>query len=208
MIRSPWGRLLAGAASLLLLVGCGGGSGDVAVGDTGVRASRLPPVPAGAECPESGSADLSGHTSALGTAELPCLRPGPSVAVASVGGDRPVLVNLWASWCPPCQREMPRLQRTYAVAGRQVLFIGVDTRDTTASARSFLAAVRVTYPQVVDTDGKVARHVGTVGLPVTLLLDTSGRVAYRRLGEMRPNDIVGALARVGVTVTTQQLADR
>lgn len=103
---------------------------------------------------------------------------------------------------------MPRLQRAYTVAGQRVLFLGVDTRDTTASARSFLAAVQVTYSQAVDRDGKVAGNIGTVGLPVTLVLDPQGRIAYRRLGEMRPADIVAALARLGVKVTTQQLAAR
>ncbi len=197
------GWFLAAAVSVHLIASCSSRAGGAA---PGVRVADLPPVPAGAGCPKSGSVGLSGHTGVLGTAELPCLRPGPKVAVASLGGVRPVLVNLWASWCLPCQREMPRLQRAYAVAGRQVLFLGVDTRDTTGSARSFLAAVHVTYPQVVDHDGKVARHIGTVGLPVTLLLDTQGRVAYRRLGEMRPDDIVAAFARVGVRVTTQHLA--
>jgi cytochrome c biogenesis protein CcmG/thiol:disulfide interchange protein DsbE len=54
------------------------------------------------------------------------LSAGPTVDPARLGGS-PVLVNLWASWCVPCQQEMPALQRAYARYGRQVRFVGVDT---------------------------------------------------------------------------------
>jgi len=160
--------------------------------------------PAFAVCPAAGSPAVSGHTSTLGTLTLPCLRPGPRVELARLGGDRPVLLNLWASWCVPCQREMPRLQQAAGRTAGRVQFLGVDTLDSPAAARSFLAAVRVTYPQLLDADGGARARLGAVGLPVTLVLAADGQVAYRRLGELHPADLAAALRAAGVPVPTAE----
>ncbi len=93
---------------------------------------------------------------------LPCLTPGSDVDLAAVGG-RPVLVNLWASWCDPCLREMPLLQQAYADHGDEVEFVGVDTKDRAEAAAAFLDTVDVTHPQLVDLDGALLRSTGSPG---------------------------------------------
>jgi cytochrome c biogenesis protein CcmG/thiol:disulfide interchange protein DsbE len=128
---------------------------------------------------------------------LPCLTPGPDVDLATLGG-RPVLINLWASWCDPCLREMPLLQQAYADYGDEVEFIGVDTKDRAEAAAAFLDTVDVTYPQVVDLDGTLLRSTGVPGLPVTLVLDAEGRVAGRHVGELDEAGLAELLGSVGL----------
>lgn len=131
---------------------------------------------------------------------LPCLGAGPAVEM-SARRDRPQLINVWASWCIPCQKEMPRMQAAHEASGSRVLFLGVDTWDSRESALDFLAAVGVTYPQVFDADGRFLRvGLRVPGVPVTVLVDRDGRVVYRRVGEMSSQQIREALALVGVHI--------
>lgn len=161
--------------------------------------------PPGAPCPAPAGPFTSGHVQVFGAHTLTCLRSGPPVALNRLGGNRPVLVNLWASWCLPCQREMPRLQRAARVAGFRLLVLGVDTLDTTDSARSFLRAVGSTYPQVSDPQGVARTAVHAVGLPATVVLRADGTVAFRKLGELSATDLVTAIRAVGVPLTAAEL---
>lgn len=146
-----------------------------------------PRTPVLAACPATGTG------SGLPALTLSCLAGGPAVNPARLGGS-PVLVNLWASWCVPCQQEMPALQRAYAGHGRQVRFLGVDTEDERDSARDFLAPVGVHYPQVVDDRGDLLHRLGGTGLPVTLVLDAAGKVVYSHRGQLTAPTLGKALA--------------
>lgn len=88
---------------------------------------------------------------------------------------KPVVINFWASWCTPCRREMPHLQRVWEkYRDEGVLFIGVDVKDAPDSATAFLEKVRVTYPVVVDEDEALLQALGiTTGLPQTFFLRPS-----------------------------------
>ena len=192
-------RQLAGVVLVAALTaGCTGGHAGP-VSPSKARAQPTAPLPAVDPCPRAGSAALSGHTSALGQRTLPCLKPGLAVDLAKLGGGQPVLVNLWASWCLPCQREMPRLENTYRTYKGRLLILGVDTEDDPNSARSFLTAVHASYPQVVDADGGLRIQLHAVGLPVTVLILADGSVGYRRLGELHPADLSAALTAAGLS---------
>ena len=192
-------RLLAGVVLVAALsAGCTGGHAGP-VSPAQARAQPTAPVPAVDPCPPAGSPGVSGHTTALGQRILPCLKPGPAIDLSRLGGGRPVLVNLWASWCLPCQREMPRLEQTYRTYRGRLLVLGVDTEDDPDSARSFLTAVHATYPQVVDADGALRIQLHAVGLPVTVLIRPDGSVGYRRLGELHPADLRAALTAAGLS---------
>ena len=146
-----------------------------------------PRTPVLAACPRAGSG------SGLPGLALRCLSAGPTVDPARLGGS-PVLVTLWASWCVPCQQEMPALQRACARYGRQVRFVGVDTEDDPDSAKDFLAAVGVHYLQVIDDWGDLLHHLGGTRLRVTLIVDARGRVVFTRRGQLRDRDLAAALA--------------
>lgn len=133
----------------------------------------------------------------LASTELACLGTGPARDIAA-GDGRPTVVNLWASWCAPCVREMPLLQATAERAGDAVRFVGIDTQDEPASAAGLLAETGVRYDQYDDPDGKVRSAVRAVGLPVTLVYDAQGREVARRFGEIRGSWLDDALRTAGV----------
>lgn len=131
------------------------------------------------DCPRS-----TGTGAALPKLTLPCLGGGKVVALHALTG-KPALVNIWASWCKPCQREVPALQAVYAAAHGRMTVLGIDMEDTDGSALDFAKHIGMRYPSVVDRNGDVLRHLGFAGPPATLLVDASGAVVYRQAGEFK-----------------------
>lgn len=126
--------------------------------------------------------------------ELPAL-DGRTVAVPGDFAGRPVLVNLWASWCGPCIKEMPELERFargQGANGTQVVGIALD--DATA-VQAFLQRVPVSYPLLIDTPGprdagvRLGNPKGV--LPYSVLLDAEGRVVKQKIGPFRAGEIDG-----------------
>jgi peroxiredoxin len=100
-----------------------------------------------------------------------------------------VVLNVWASWCAPCRAEAPALESVWReVQDDGVQFVGLDTRDTEAAALAFVEAYDVTYPNVVDADGRLqllfSDTLPPQAIPSTLVVDREGRVAGRILGRV------------------------
>lgn len=95
---------------------------------------------------------------------------------------RPVILNFWASWCVPCQEEMPVLAGVSKQMGARVEFIGVNTADQRGLAQSFLSKTGVTYPIAFDPVSKVGSQYGVYGLPVTIFISSSGKLLGREVG--------------------------
>ncbi|HET9720042.1 MAG TPA: redoxin domain-containing protein [Solirubrobacteraceae bacterium] len=96
----------------------------------------------------------------------------------------PVVVNIWGSWCIPCQREFPVLAGAANRYGKQVAFLGADYNDQPGNARSFLATHRVSYPSYTVTPGGLQSLLpgGIQGTPTTFFLNRSGKVVYVHTG--------------------------
>jgi cytochrome c biogenesis protein CcmG, thiol:disulfide interchange protein DsbE len=94
-----------------------------------------------------------------------------------------VILNVWASWCPPCRSEMPLLQRTHdRIAAQDGLVLGIDSQDSSDDALRFLEEERIEFPSLRDRDGEYADALGTNQLPETFLIDREGRIAALRRG--------------------------
>jgi cytochrome c biogenesis protein CcmG/thiol:disulfide interchange protein DsbE len=101
----------------------------------------------------------------------------------------PVVVNKWASWCGPCREEFPWFQRLSAKHGKRVAFLGVDTDDSSAAARTFLEEYPVPYPSYSDPDGDIAEIIkATIGFPGTSFYDARGELVYTRQGQYATED--------------------
>lgn len=109
---------------------------------------------------------------------------------------QPVLVNFWATWCPPCQAEMPLLDRL-ARQRTDVAVVAVDVGDRAQEVRAFLAARGLTLPVALDTQGAVATRYGVRGLPTTFFLDGQGVVRFVHIGALDEATLRQGLAAVG-----------
>jgi cytochrome c biogenesis protein CcmG/thiol:disulfide interchange protein DsbE len=101
-----------------------------------------------------------------------------------------VLVNFWATWCDPCKREIPRLQKAWKrYQGKDVVFVGVDAQDFDSSARRAIEKFGITYPVVYDGTGKALGRYGGLPLPRTFVIDRRGKIVSYQLGELDGADI-------------------
>jgi cytochrome c biogenesis protein CcmG/thiol:disulfide interchange protein DsbE len=95
----------------------------------------------------------------------------------------PVVVNEWASWCEPCQTEFPVFQRVSVHYGRQVAFIGLDSRDTNPAADAFLHRFPVSYPSYTDPSQRIASKLKAVGgIPQTVYFNRKGAQVFDHAG--------------------------
>lgn len=97
---------------------------------------------------------------------------------------RPVVLNLWASWCPPCRREMPVFQQAQAEFPG-IAFVMVNQGESATQASAFLARERLAFNDVLlDPSSQAMRTMGSRGLPTTLFFDAQGRLVHTHLGEL------------------------
>jgi peroxiredoxin len=90
---------------------------------------------------------------------------------------RIVLMNLWASWCPPCRAEMPDLQRLQAAYARTgIAVLGVNEGESAERARAFADSLGIRFPIWVDVNQRYGRTYAALGLPTTVILDRRGMV--------------------------------
>lgn len=113
---------------------------------------------------------------------LPCLGDGTGRAVVGAPG-RPQLVNVWATWCAPCVREVPIFVRFAQKAGERVGVVGVLLQDTPENGLEFARQYGMRYPSVVDDDGRILRTYGRLP-PITLLVDAQGVVRHVERGQV------------------------
>jgi len=95
---------------------------------------------------------------------------------------RPVVLNFFGSWCPPCLRELPDLQAVAEHYDGDVAFVGVTFNDTRPRARKVLADAGVTYPAAYDPENKVALAYAIEKMPTTVFISAEGRLLARRDG--------------------------
>lgn len=94
-----------------------------------------------------------------------------------------VLVNFWATWCPPCREEMPSMQRLKVkMTGRPFAMLGVNSGEPIGDIEEFLKGVKVNFPILLDADSAVTRRWKVYGLPTSFLVDRQGRVRYSLTG--------------------------
>ncbi|HEX9076512.1 MAG TPA: TlpA disulfide reductase family protein [Anaerolineae bacterium] len=99
----------------------------------------------------------------------------------------PVLVNLWASWCPPCRAEMPDLIQFYNTHQKDgLVLLAVNSADDKSSAQQFAREKAMPFPVLLDPTGSVERLFGVDGLPSTFLIDKTGTVRFAWTGQITP----------------------
>jgi len=126
---------------------------------------------------------------------------GETITLSELRG-RPVLVNIWATWCPPCRAEMPALERTYKERQSQgflVLGVNATNQDDRLSALAFAADQGLTFPILFDTDGQVSRLYQVRALPSSFFIDAQGVIQEVVIG--------GPMSEALLQIRAQQLLE-
>jgi cytochrome c biogenesis protein CcmG, thiol:disulfide interchange protein DsbE len=180
--------VLLGAATALAVI-LGGVAATTFVNDE----PAAPPVeayqPDGTRLgPVSGTEDTP-----LPDTPLPAFHEEGDVRLSEYRGE-PLVVNFWATWCPPCVAEMPDFQEVSDDLRGEVAFVGVNAQDNHEQAQRFVAELGITYDLVRDPRADYFREVRGFGWPTTLLVDEGGIIRYRHTGPLDAEQLRDLLA--------------
>jgi thiol-disulfide isomerase/thioredoxin len=140
-----------------------------------------------------GGSDENSDTPSIPSVELTDLRTGAPVDASTIVG--PAVVNLWATWCGPCRKEMPAFQQV-STELTDVQFVGVNQGDAGDAASAFLDEVGVTFDQYLDPNGELTNSLEVAGLPATFLVDADGTVIEVHNGALDADGIRALVAEL------------
>lgn len=133
-----------------------------------------------------------GTTSVAGLTEAPAVGYlAPDFSLPSLTGDsfslsasrgQPVVLNFWATWCPPCRVEIPHFQEASTTYNGQVLIVGVDDGEPRERVAPFAQEMGITYPVPLDGDSEVSRRYRVNSLPTTFFIDADGVIQHIQIG--------------------------
>ncbi len=191
-------------ASALLLGGCAGDPAPVAEAPprmTSMSPSTSPlDVDASPPCPAVDRVEP--RPGGLPDVALECLGAGPALRLSDLRGT-PMVLNIWAAWCPNCDREMPIFGAVQERAEQRLRFFGVHYKAARDYGLRSAADFGVPFPSVHDADGDViAIGLRAFAPPQTFFVTADGRIAGRKIGEIRSEqELVGLIREhLGVTV--------
>lgn len=189
------------AAAALLLSGCTGPSETPSFAPVDPGAVVAARKQAGiADCPPS-STKVEVRADGLPDLVLSCLGGDSVVRLAGLRGT-PMVINVWAQWCPPCREEAPHLRRFAEATEGRVLMLGIDYDDAQPDwAVEFASLAGWKYPQLADPDRRLGGFMPVGGLPTTLFVDADGVIVHRVTGKLQSYDELVDLARTKLGVT-------
>ncbi|MFI5926241.1 redoxin domain-containing protein [Micromonospora sp. NPDC051543] len=160
--------------------------------DCGTLGAAPTPSPGAVSTPPAATPAADGQE--LPALTLACFTGGAPVALRDVAG--PAVINVWASWCGPCRKELPAFQRLSERTTGRLQVVGVNTRDSRSGAQSIGEDFGVRFPILVDQGDALQRELRRNAFPLTLFVDAGGRI--------RHIDATGALDDAALTTLVRQ----
>ncbi len=108
---------------------------------------------------------------------------GASISLSQQRG-KIVLINFWATWCPPCRAEMPEINAVAQAHPDQLIVLAINNAEEEARVRQFVSEFQLTFPILLDPDGSVANKYAVLGLPTSFFVDREGIVRAANIGAM------------------------
>lgn len=121
---------------------------------------------------------------------------GATVRLSDFRG-KPVMVNFWASWCPPCKEEMPDIEKSYQRhKGEGYVFLGVDMKEDVKTVKDFVTRYGYTWTFLLDPDSQAINTYFVSGVPETFFIDRDGVIRDYKIGAMSASMIESSLAKI------------
>lgn len=150
----------------------------------------LAPLLVLAACGSGGGGTAGGGDRLPDVAVMP-LGGGAAVSLAAIEG--PAVVNLWATWCGPCRREIPDFEAVHRARHDEVRFVGVNIGEDAGRAAEFITDIGATYDQFLDPEGLVSTELKATAMPLTVVIDAGGTITTRHLGPMDQDALDAAI---------------
>lgn len=114
---------------------------------------------------------------------------GGNVALSDYQGQI-IIMNMWATWCPPCRAEMPELDQFYQTHKAEgVVVLAVNGQESEGTVRPFIQANNFTFPVLLDLDGEVGRQYMARSFPTTYVIDRNGRIEHVKVGQISESEL-------------------
>jgi peroxiredoxin len=132
-------------------------------------------------------------------------RPAPDFTLTTLDGQEftlselhgtPIVLNFWATWCGPCQREMPALQTASQRYDGEVIIVGVDQGEQAQVVEQYVDQLGVTFPVPLDEDATVTGRYNVRGMPTTFFVDADGIIRYTWTGEMNSVTLAEGISKI------------
>ena len=180
MILKKLTGLFVVAALLALLLACGGGSGNGS-GDS-------------SDSGDEGDKELAADFPII-VSQGQDILGGEQVGMASLVGEKPVIMNFWAAECPPCRAELPEFQKFYGEYHDRVLVLGIDLgqftgQGTPEQGRELLAELGVGFPAGHTEDSEVLPKYQVLGLPTTVFINADGSIHTKWTGALNEETLI------------------
>ncbi len=121
---------------------------------------------------------------------------GKQVKLSDYLDKRPVVLNFWASWCPPCRQEAPILANTAKKYHGKVQFLGVVVNDTPEKAKSFEKEFHIPYPSGIDKNGAISAVYSVSAIPKTIFISKDGRIIAEWVGAINTKTLTGSIEKL------------
>jgi thiol-disulfide isomerase/thioredoxin len=174
-------KKLTAALCVLLAIACGKEQ------PSATGSARAPKASTAAESPAAAGTEVGDMMPGYAA---PYLKDASTFRMEGEKGNV-VFVNVWATWCGPCRMEIPELQQLhdkYQARGFKVVGVSIDDGPA-GDVKSFVAEEKITYPIVLDQQGHLANVLQTTVLPTSVLVDRTGRIVWRKVGAVTPNEL-------------------
>jgi len=112
---------------------------------------------------------------------------GKEYSISEFRGKK-VILNFFATWCPPCRAEIPDFERFHQ-NNKDIVLIGVNIQEDKKAVEEFLKSMGVSYIVLLDKEGKIATNFGIEGIPTTFLLDENGKIVAKNVGMMTYDEL-------------------